>query len=239
VLHALPAPLRLAARALGLPTLDGMLLGRHRAIDALLEDEIAAGRVGQVLELAAGLSPRGWRFTERHAGLVYLETDLPEMAARKRAALAEIGRPPGHRVAELDALAADGPQSLGAVTAALDPGAGLAVIAEGLLSYLPREAVLGLWSSTARELGRFAHGVHLADLHVGQDAPALLTHLATGALSAFVRSPVAVHFATAADARAALVGAGFAEADVRRASAHPASAGLRGAEHVRVVRAVR
>lgn len=238
VLHALPAPLRVAGRVLGLPTLDGMLLGRHLVIDALLEDEIAAGRVGQVLEIASGMSPRGWRFTERHPDLVYLETDLPAMAARKREALARIGRPPGHRVAELDALAPDGALSLGAVAAGLDPDAGLAIITEGLLSYLPRPAVLALWGAVARVLAGFAHGVYLADLHVGADAPALLTRVATGALSAFVRSPVAVHFAAEEDARAALLGAGFATADVAPASAHPAAAGLRGAERVRVVRAL-
>ena len=238
VLHALPAPLRVAGRVLGLPTLDGMLLGRHLVIDALLEDEIAAGRVGQVLEIASGMSPRGWRFTERHPDLVYLETDLPAMAARKREALARIGRPPGHRVAELDALAPDGALSLGAVAAKLDPDAGLAIITEGLLSYLPRPAVLALWSTVARVLAGFAHGVYLADLHVGADAPALLTRVATGALSAFVRSPVAVHFAAEEDARAALLGAGFATADVAPASAHPAAAGRRGAERVRVVRAL-
>jgi O-methyltransferase involved in polyketide biosynthesis len=238
VLHALPAPLRVAGRVLGLPTLDGMLLGRHLVIDALLEDEIAAGRVGQVLEIASGMSPRGWRFTERHPDLVYLETDLPAMAARKREALARIGRPPGHRVAELDALAPDGALSLGAVAAGLDPDAGLAIITEGLLSYLPRPAVLALWSAVARVLAGFAHGVYLADLHVGADAPALLTRVATGALSAFVRSPVAVHFAAEEEARAALLGAGFAAADVAPASAHPAAAGRRGAERVRVVRAL-
>jgi O-methyltransferase involved in polyketide biosynthesis len=239
VLHALPAPLRVAGRVLGLPTLDGMLLGRHLVIDALLEDEIAAGRVGQVLEIASGMSPRGWRFTERHADLVYVETDLPDMAARKRKALARIGRPPGHRVAELDALAADGPLSVDAVAAALDRDAGLAIVTEGLLSYLPRPAVLGLWAGVARVLAGFTRGgVYLADLHVGADAPALLTRVATGALSAFVRSPVGVHFAAQDDARAALLRAGFTQAEVAQASAHPAAARLRGAERVRVVRAL-
>ena len=85
----------------------------------MLEDAIRPGHVGQVLEVAAGMSPRGWRFTERHPDLVYVEADLPDMAARKRAALERIGRPATHRVVELDALAATGPLSLASVAAGM------------------------------------------------------------------------------------------------------------------------
>src|SRR2546421_1389274 len=161
LLHAMTAPTFMVSRLLGGPTLDGMLLARHRVIDAMLEQAIADGRAGQVLEIAAGMSPRGWRFTERHPHLPYIEADLPEMAARKRQALARIGRPSTHRVVELDALAADGPRSLGAVADGLDGGRGLAVVTEGLLSYLPRDAVLRVWSRIAKTIERFEHGIYL------------------------------------------------------------------------------
>src|SRR5262245_8502192 len=83
-------PANAASRAMGGPTLEGMLLARHRVIDHLLERAIAAGRVSQVIEIAAGLSPRGWRFTRDHGdAITYVEADLPDMAARKRAILAE------------------------------------------------------------------------------------------------------------------------------------------------------
>ncbi len=51
------------------PSLDMMLLARHLSLDALLEREIRAGRVGQVIEVAAGLSPRGARFARRFPDL--------------------------------------------------------------------------------------------------------------------------------------------------------------------------
>lgn len=237
VLHALPAPMFALSGVLGGPTLDGMLLGRHRVIDALLEEAVAAGRVDQVLEVASGLSPRGWRFTERHPGLTYVEADLPDMAARKREALGRIGRPATHRVADLDALAAEGPLSLASVASGLDrgDGHGLAIITEGLLSYLPRPAVLSLWGAFARAIAGVGQGVYLSDLHVDADAPALLSRVAVGALSAFVGSSVRVHFPREADAREALLGAGFALATVSRASEHPAGAGRPGAELVRIV----
>jgi len=45
-----------------------------------------------VIEVAAGLSPRGWRFRRRYGDrLTYVEADLPAMAARKRGALERMG----------------------------------------------------------------------------------------------------------------------------------------------------
>ena len=51
---------------LGRGTLEGYLLARHRAIDALLERAIDQHGVTQVMEVACGLSPRGWRFARRY-----------------------------------------------------------------------------------------------------------------------------------------------------------------------------
>src|SRR5680860_1088598 len=81
-------PTMALSAALGGDTLEAFLLARHRLIDRLLGEAIAAGRVGQVIEIAAGMSPRGLRFSRLHPDLTYVEADLPAMAARKRAALA-------------------------------------------------------------------------------------------------------------------------------------------------------
>ena len=223
----------LPVRLLGQPTLEGFLLARHLVIDALLEEAIASGRIGQVLEIACGMSPRGWRFTERHAGLVYVEADLPAMAARKRAALERIGRPADHRVAEIDALAADGSQSIGAVVAALfDPAKGLAVITEGLLNYLSPAAVRTLWSNVAA-----VADLYLSDLFVAGDTPPLVGRAFSAALAAFVRSPISLHFRDADEAQRALLAAGFAGAEVNRAAEHPAAPARPGADLVRIISA--
>lgn len=80
-----------ASKAIGGPTLEGLLLARHRIIDSILEDQIDAG-VSQVVEVACGMSPRGWRFSEHYGDrLTYVEADLPAMARRKREALARMG----------------------------------------------------------------------------------------------------------------------------------------------------
>ena len=112
--ETLRVPMTVSA-LLGGGTLEAYLLTRHRAIDALLQRAIDEGRVTQVVEVAAGLSPRGLRFTRRYGDrLTYVEADLPEMVTRKRAALERIGSlSDRHRVEEVDALRDQGPASLG------------------------------------------------------------------------------------------------------------------------------
>src|SRR5262249_33901073 len=138
----------------------------HRMIDHILEREIAAGRVGQVLEIAAGLSPRGFRFARRHPTLTYVEADLPDMAAHKARALDGAGlRGASHVVARIDALAESGPESVAGVAAAhLDPARGTAIITEGLLNYFDLPAVTGMWTRFAATLRGFPHGLYLADV---------------------------------------------------------------------------
>lgn len=213
-------PTMLASRALGGPTLEEYLLARHRAIDALLARAIEHHGVSQVIEVAAGLSPRGWRFAQRYGErLVYVEADLPEMAARKRTALERMGSlSDQHRVSEVDALREDeGPGSLAAVIAELDERAGLAIVTEGLLGYLPPDAVAGMWRRFALALARFPTGRYISDVHMG-GAQTPQVRAFRVLLSAFVRGRVYLHFSDAAEAEAALRDAGFAEAEVRRAA---------------------
>src|SRR5436305_1759953 len=132
--------------ALGHASLEQYLLARHLGIDLLLARAIEDHGVTQVVELAAGLSARGWRFAHRYERVTYVEADLPDMADRKRRSLARMQvTSPRHRVVEVDALSQDGPASLDSVTAELDPGRGLAIITEGLLGYLSRDQVEGIW----------------------------------------------------------------------------------------------
>jgi O-methyltransferase involved in polyketide biosynthesis len=212
-------PAMLVSSAIGGPVLEDYLLARHRAIDALLERAIEDGGVTQVIEVAAGLSPRGWRFASRYGDrLRYIEADLPEMAARKRAALERIGSlSEHHQVRDVDALEDEGPESLAAVTAELDDQRGLAIITEGLLGYLPTDAVNGIWRRFARALEGFPSGRYISDLHLGGAVtpPVRAFRLL---LSGFVRGRVYLHFEDGAKAEAALRAAGFATAQVQPAA---------------------
>ncbi len=205
---------------LGRGTLESYLLTRHRAIDAALERAIEEGRVAQVIEVAAGLSPRGLRFTRRYGEkLTYLEADLPEMVARKRTALERIGSlSDRHRVEEVDALREKGPGSLADLAGGLDPGAGLAIITEGLLGYLEKDDVRSIWRRFAHTLRRFQHGTYISDIHMGE-----LQNVQVRAfrvlLSLFVRGRVHLHFGSEEEILKELTAAGFQSAEVRQASA--------------------
>ena len=208
-------------RLAGMPTLEESLLERHRLIDEALTDGIDSGRIGQVVEIAAGMSPRGWRFMDRYGDeLTYVEADLPAMAQRKQRALERIGSPwRTHRVVELDALSDDLDEQM----AELDPERGVAVITEGLLTYLEHDDVLALWRRIASTTERFTHRLYLSDLRLGEDA-GISERVFYLLLGAFVRGRVHVHFQDEADALEALRGAGFDAPQLHR--------GDRGVIHV-------
>jgi O-methyltransferase involved in polyketide biosynthesis len=192
-----------------------------------------------VIEVACGMSPRGWRFADRYGDrLTYVETDLPAMAVRKRRALERIGSVSDtHRVVELDALAKEGPTSLAEIAAPLDRARGLAIVTEGLLGYFPLPQVLDVWHRFADLLGEFAANRYLSDLHVAADSTGARVQVFRVLLSTFVRGRVYVHFADASDAESALLGAGFSSASVLQAGRHvPATD--EGGERVHVVNAV-
>ena len=94
-------PINAVSSTLGGPSLESYLLARHRAIDALLDKAIDEHGVTQVIEVAAGLSPRGLAVYAAPRRPPHLHRGRPPgMTARKRRALQQIGiaqRPPSRR----------------------------------------------------------------------------------------------------------------------------------------------
>jgi O-methyltransferase involved in polyketide biosynthesis len=212
-------PIMTVNSVLGRGSLERYLLARHRAIDLLLERVIEEHGIGQVLELAAGLSARGWRFTTRYPEIRYIEGDLPDMAARKRESLRRVnGRSDRHQVVELDVLRESGVQSLDSVTGAFHPDRGLVIITEGLLGYLPSVEVEGIWRRCAQTLTGFAHGAYISDVHLSS-LQTIEVRAFRVLLSAFVRGRVHLHFRDPAEVVHSLCTAGFARAEVRPAFA--------------------
>src|SRR5262249_35852890 len=93
---------------------------------------------------------------------------------------------------------------------------GLAIITEGLLGYLPSDAVEALWRRFANVLQGFAKGRYISDLHLG-GVQTVHVRIFRVVLSAFVRGRVHLHFDNAAQAEAALRGAGFDAAKLHAA----------------------
>ena len=144
-MYRLMAPAEVAGRVLLGTNLRAMLVERHTTMDRLLGEILDAAPDTQVLEIACGLSARGYRFSKSHPGLRYVEADLPAMAATKSALLAKVqGLSPEHRVVPIDILATDGDLSLEAVLAqGFDQRRPIAVITEGLMNYFSLEVATG------------------------------------------------------------------------------------------------
>jgi O-methyltransferase involved in polyketide biosynthesis len=215
ILHGTLRPVHALARMVGAPTLGSFLLARHRIIDHLLERAIAEGRVEQIIEVAAGLSPRGWRMKQRFGQRIrYIEADLPDMASRKLNLLRNAGLlTPGHDVVPLDALADEGPLALSSLADRLDVNKGVAIVTEGLINYFDTLTVEAMWARFSKVLSRFPHGLYLSDIHLSEiTASGVSTFMAT--LSAFVRGRVFLHFDNSVVATTALHDAGFALAEL-------------------------
>jgi O-methyltransferase involved in polyketide biosynthesis len=236
VLFGALQPTMLASRLLGGPGVEGMLLARHRIIDARLTEAIESRRVGQVIEVAAGMSPRGWRFSRRYGErLTYVEADLPAMAERKRRALTRAGAlGDRHRVVDLDALTDSGRLSLPALAGELDGAQGLAVVTEGLLNYFDRNTVERLWERIAGVLDGFPDGVYLSDIVLDGAVGGFVPRAFMAGLMVFVRGRVHLHFAGEAELERGLLANGFDAVAVHQA----AGGGPREDPSVRMVRVI-
>ncbi|HET8883205.1 MAG TPA: class I SAM-dependent methyltransferase [Solimonas sp.] len=223
-------------------SLDALMLARHKGIDAQLAKAIESDKVGQVIEIAAGLSPRGWSFMQRYGErLRYIETDLPAMAACKRDVLEQTGSlSERHRVVTLDALAIDGANSLAAVAQQLDPKLGTAIVTEGLMNYLDPASARAVWQRIAETLERFPNGVYFSDVYFNERVqhPAVI---AFGALlSAFVKGRMHMHFKTPQEMARIMTAAGFKRVRAIKTEAIKATreyAQQRGGDSVRVLEA--
>lgn len=241
-MHTALKPLRGLALLTGAPTLQAFLLARHRVIDLLLSQAIAEGRVSQVIEVAAGLSPRGWRFKQAHGDkLHYIEADLPDMAQRKRDLMQGAGLlTPGHEVVTLDALTDTGPASLNALADKLDPQRGTAIITEGLLNYFDTPTVIAMWQRFGRVLNRFPEGLYLSDLHLHNANKGVGVQAFKAVLSTFVKGRVFLHFDNEVQAETELRNARFELAELHAPTRFAGQLNMTmhpGANAVRVVEA--
>jgi O-methyltransferase involved in polyketide biosynthesis len=239
--HALHGA-NLLANRVHLPTLEGMLLARHRVIDLRLGQAIDAGEIDQIVEVACGLSPRGWRFRTRYGDrITYVEADLPGMLENKRRILAELGGETAHhRTAVVDALAATGPTSIDAICASLDPQRGTAILTEGLVNYFDTPTMIGVWRRFGDALRRFPRNLYLSDviLREGNHAPLIVGF--EWLLSAFVRGRVHRHFDSGEQAEDALASAGLTGVllDPRDLAFELPGLELEGAGRVRIIEAM-
>ena len=133
---------------------------RHTMLDERLAELIEQSPDLQVLEIAAGLSPRGWWFRQHYPLIDYRELDLPDMAKTKQAALKQIDHK-SPDVLSVDLFTEDFKKAF----KVFDPQRPLVVISEGLINYFTKELLQQLIQSIAHYGQDFNSLHYLTDLY--------------------------------------------------------------------------
>lgn len=195
--------------------MDVFLLQRHLVLDHLLSELIEQG-AEQIVELAAGLSPRGFRISEKYAHITYIETDLPGMAARKSALLKSLKRPERHRATACNILADAGEDSISGILNSLDKNKKTVIISEGLVNYFPLSMIRPVWANVAKELKAFPEAYYLTDLY-----PNLVEHphyryvkMTQKLVELFTRGKWPLHYNNNEEIKQGFLQDGFSQVDV-------------------------
>ena len=137
-----------------------VLQTRHQLINQQVDQLLQRHPDLQIVEFAAGLSPRGWRYRKQYPALRYVEVDLPDMVTVKKQALHAAGQ--AH--AEVMAIDLFSPQ-LGQLFQQLDQTKPLLIVSEGLINYFSLTILQQFWSDLARYGADFADFYYISDLY--------------------------------------------------------------------------
>ena len=204
-------PFETASKWLFGGNIRSFLLQRHYLIDHCLHQAIESGSA-QVLEIACGLSSRGYRFKQQYPSLHYIDADLPDMAAQKRELMDEQGLLNSHyQVVDINIFEQDGPLSLDYVMAHFDRSKPIVVITEGLVNYFPLEVIQPFWAQLAQQFKMFPAGIYLSDNYPIYAHMRLANGIKVlaGLLGGLAKSRVSFHFNSDVAATDAYMDTGF------------------------------
>jgi len=113
-----------------------------------------------VLEIGAGLSPRGLTVARARPEMVYVEADLPHMVEEKRRRLQRTTLPPNYHLITIDLLGKG-------LALPVTPAAGQRVLAitEGVTDYLSMEEKTVAWNNLSSFLRACGGGHYLCEIH--------------------------------------------------------------------------
>ena len=213
-LYKLISPFDKAAALLS----DGMsvesyLISRHCALDSLLEKYISEGFT-QIIEVAAGLSPRPFIMANRHSGVEFIETDLPTMSAKQSLIFHKARLSlPNHKFYRVDITNSQGKDSLSELIEQLDKNKKTLLITEGLLHYLNHEILINVFENIYKFLNHFSEGVYLSDYFFSPESEKDRTFLNIFqfCLEAFVQGKVYFHYPSSSGLERDLKFSGFSE----------------------------
>lgn len=216
-LYSLLTPFEGISRVIAGGSVRTFLLQRHLIIDQLIAEAVEQDGIGQVLEIACGLSPRGIRLRRQFPHLKIVEADLPAMATRKAAFLATRGfLGEHHQVRPLDIFADSGPLSLETVIdEQFDADRPLLVVTEGLTSYFALDTISQFWRRLAGVLSQRPGSSYISETYL-KPANGIIgsgLNVLRQALGTMTHAQVSFHFSNGDDAARHLENMGFAKVD--------------------------
>jgi len=147
---------------------------RYHAINAIIGQNATA----QIIELAAGISPRGIQWSRTTPGTIYIESDLPQLMIHKAKLVrnclrneTKLSRGLLHCCA-VDVLDRN---SLQETLKSLDPTQPFTLVTEGLLLYFSETEMKQFWENIASILGAFPNASWVADLVTQHDLQQMFT----------------------------------------------------------------
>ncbi|WP_010115272.1 class I SAM-dependent methyltransferase [Acinetobacter sp. P8-3-8] len=204
---------------------------RHTMLDERLKQLIEQSPDLQVLEIAAGLSPRGWWFRQHYPTIDYRELDLPDMAKTKQTALKQIDAQ-SPDVLSVDLFTADFQKAF----EVFDPNRPLVVISEGLINYFNKDLLQQLIQSIAHYGKDFKTLHYLTDLYPEpvKNKLAKVIWNSSKLLKVMSRSAFSFHFVTPEEVRTFMQNAGFGNVKVIQPSLyfHQDTTDLNPEEHL-------
>ncbi|WP_180041787.1 class I SAM-dependent methyltransferase [Acinetobacter sp. YH12218] len=184
---------------------------RHAMIDQHLDQLIAQHPQLQVLEIACGLSPRGWNFRTKHSEINYRELDLPDMAKIKTQALKQID-PHAPEVLTGDIFT----QDFERIFQSFDAERPLVVISEGLINYFDQTLLNKLLQGITEYGASFQELHYLTDIYPEpvKNRLARFIWASSKLLKVMSRSAFTFHFQSPAELQQFFSHTGFEEVDV-------------------------
>ncbi|WP_180021060.1 MULTISPECIES: class I SAM-dependent methyltransferase [unclassified Acinetobacter] len=184
---------------------------RHAMIDQHLDQLIAQHPQLQVLEIACGLSPRGWNFRTKHPEIDYRELDLPDMAKIKTQALKQID-PHAPEVLTGDIFT----QDFERIFQSFNPERPLVVISEGLINYFDQTLLNKLLQGITEYGASFQELHYLTDIYPEpvKNRLARFIWASSKLLKVMSRSAFTFHFQSPAELQQFFTHTGFEEVKV-------------------------
>ena len=184
---------------------------RHTMIDEHLDQLITIHPNIQILEIASGLSPRGWNFRQKYPKINYRELDLPHMAKIKNHALQQVDQN-SPEVLSIDLFT----PKFAEVFALFNVNRPLVIVSEGLINYFSQDILAELLKVISAQSQSFTELHYLSDVYP-EPVKNKLAHFiwsCSRLLKWLSRSAFSFHFAAPNEAKQFIQHSGFQQANI-------------------------